>query len=106
MHTRQAIIKPLDQDYDKLNQFVHDLRTHSMYRPIVEQLMSMPGFVTKEYNMIEDKSGVTFISKITFDNKENFDNCLNEESYQSLWIYLELMATQSGLSFEVSDFGH
>ena len=104
MWTRKAILKSLDTtDFEKLPNFIHELRTHSMYRPIVEDLIAKPGFVKKEYIMRDDKEGQTFFSIITFDTKENFDAYINEESNQSIWVYLELSAIQNDLSIEIID---
>jgi hypothetical protein len=104
MWTRRATLKSLDPtDYEKLPNFVHELRTHSMYRPVIEDLKSQQGFVKKEYLMRDDKEGQTFFSTISFDSKENFDCYINEEANQSLWVYLELMAVQSDISIEIED---
>lgn len=104
MYSRTATLKSLDPaDYDRLSNFVRELRTHSMYRPITDDLIASPGFVKKEYIMRDDKDGQTFFSKVVFETKEFFDDYMNQETNQSLWIYLELMATQKGLSFELSD---
>jgi len=105
MYIRKATLKSLDaEDHNRLDNFVHSLRTHSMYRPIVEDLISKSGFVKKEYIMRDTIEGQTFFSLIAFENKESFDVYMNEESSQSLWVYLELMATQEGISFQVEDY--
>lgn len=105
MYIRKATLKSLNlDDYYHLANFVHSLRTHSMYRPIVEDLIAKPGFVKKEYIMQDTKEGQTFFSLIAFENKESFDVYMNEESSQSLWVYLEIMATQENISFQVDDY--
>ena len=104
MYSRKATLRSLDPtDFNRLSNFVHSLRTHSMYRPIVENLVARPGFVKKEYIMVDTKEGQTFYSVITFESKETFEEYMNDESTYSLWIALELMATQEGLSFSVED---
>lgn len=105
MYIRKATLKSLDpEDYYHLTNFVHSLRTHSMYRPIVDDLVAKPGFVKKEYIMRDTKEGQTFYSLIAFEDKYSFDAYMNEESSQSLWVYLEIMATQEGISFQVDDY--
>ena len=104
MWTRKATLKSLDpSDYERLPNFIHELRTHSMYRPIIEDLKSQQGFVKKEYIMRDDKEGQTFFSTISFDSKENFDAYINEEANQSLWVYLELTAIQNNISIDIED---
>jgi hypothetical protein len=104
MYSRTATLKSLDPtDFDRLPNFVHELRTHSMYRPITDDLMASPGFVRKEYIMRDEKEGQTFFSKVIFENKETFDEYMNQEANQSLWIYLELAANQRNISFTVED---
>jgi hypothetical protein len=104
MYTRKATLKSLDPtDYNRLSNFVHSLRTHSMYQPIIENLIQRSGFINKEYRMVDTKEGQTFYSIIRFENKETFDEYMDDESSQSLWIALELMANQEGISFAVED---
>jgi hypothetical protein len=104
MWTRTATLKSLDPtDFEKLPNFIHELRTHSMYRPVIEDLKSQQGFVKKEYIMRDDRDGQTFLSTVTFDTKENFDAYIEEEANQSLWVYLELMAVQKEISIDIED---
>lgn len=105
MYTRKATIKPNDRnDRDKLTEFVHQLRTSSMYKPILFSTMSKPGFVKKELSMVDTLEGQVFYSSITFATKEDFDNYFADESMQSVWEILEIMANNSDLSFEGEDF--
>jgi len=104
MWIRKATLKSLDsKDYEKLPNFIHELRTHSMYRSIIEDLKSQQGFVKKEYIMRDDKEGQVFLSIVAFDTKENFDSYINDEANQSLWVYLELMAVQNEISIDIED---
>ena len=104
MFRRKAIMKAIDtSDFHKLPNFIHQLRTHSMYQPVVEDLISRPGFIQKEYSLIDTKQGQTFYSIICFENKESFDVYFNDEVNQSLWIALELMATQEDITLELVD---
>lgn len=104
MYTRKATLKSIDpSDKTRLSNFVHSLRTHSMYQPIVENLIQRPGFVQKEYRMIDTKEGQTFYSILVFENKDYFDQYFDDEASQSLWIALELMANQEGISFNIDD---
>jgi hypothetical protein len=90
-------------DWELIPNFVHELRTNSMYRFIIEDLMARPGFIKKEHTLCEDNTGQTFFSTINFDTKENFDSYINEEANQSIWIYLELTAQQKGLIITIED---
>jgi heme-degrading monooxygenase HmoA len=104
MYIRTATMKSLDpNDHDRLSKYIRELRSHSMYRPIVEDLIALPGFVKKEYIMREDKEGETFFSTVVFDNKEAFNSYMNSEINQSLWEYLKIMAEAEGISFEMID---
>jgi hypothetical protein len=104
MYIRKATLKSLDpSDHSRLSNFVHALRTHSMYQPIVENLVQRPGFLQKEYRMVDNKEGQTFYSILVFESKEYFDQYFEDESSQSLWIALELMANQEGISFNIED---
>jgi hypothetical protein len=104
MWTRKATLKSMDPtDFERLPNFVHELRTHSMYRPVIQDLMSKTGFVKKEYIMRDDNNGQTFFSTVSFDTKENFDAYINEEANQSLWEYLELTALQTEISIFIED---
>jgi len=104
MYGRIATMKPLDQnDWEIIPNFIHELRTNSMYRFIVEDMMSRPGFVKKEHTVREDNQGQTFFSCIVFDSKENFDLYINEESTESLWTFVEISATQKGLTMTIED---
>lgn len=104
MYCRVAKITTLNSnDWDSIPDFVHELRTNSLYKFIVEDLIARPGFVKKEHTMREDKDGQTFFSSIVFDSKENFDLYINEESNQSLWIFVELSASQRGLTVVMED---
>lgn len=104
MFRRKAAMKAIDtSDFHKLANFVHQLRTHSMYQPIVEDLIARPGFVQKEYSMVDTKEGQTFYSIICFEDKDSFDSYFEDEANQSLWVALELMATQEDITFEYVD---
>lgn len=104
MYIRRATVKSLDPtDREKLANFIHNLRTHSMYRPIIDELIASPGFVKKEYIMRDDKDGETFFSTVEFDSQETFNNYINNEVNQSLWDYLKIMAEQEGFSISVID---
>lgn len=104
MWTRKATMKSMDPaDYERLPNFIHELRTHSMYRPVIEDLKSQTGFIKKEYIMKDDRSGQTFYSTVSFDTQENFDAYINQESNQSLWVYLELSALQNEIFIEIED---
>ena len=104
MYIRTATMKSLDStDRNRLPNFIHELRSHNMYNPIVEGLVALPGFVKKEYIMRDDKTGETFFSTIEFDNKKDFDDYLNSEVYQSLWEYICIMAEAEGISVSIND---
>jgi hypothetical protein len=104
MYIRKATLKSLDPtDFNRLPNFVHSLRTHSMYQPVISNLIQRPGFVQKEYRMVDTKEGQTFYSILVFENKDYFDQYFDDESSQSLWIALELMANQEGISFSIQD---
>ena len=104
MYARIATITTTDKDnWESIPNFVHELRTNSLYRFIVEDLIARPGFVKKEHTMCEDKTGQTFYSSVIFDSKENFDIYISEESNQSLWTFVELSAGQQGLNFQIED---
>ncbi len=104
MYARIAKITPTNtEDWESIPNFVHELRTNSLYRFIVEDLIARPGFIKKEHTMCEDKNGQTFFSSIVFDSKENFDLYINEESNQSLWTFVELSASQRGLEISIED---
>jgi len=105
MHIRQVTLKSLDpEDYSRLPNFVHSLRTHSMYKSIVDAFISTPGFIKKESIIRESKEGQFFLSLIFFEDKESFDNVINDETFQGIHIYLELMCTQEGISYEIKDY--
>jgi hypothetical protein len=102
--SRRGIFKPIDKaDYQKLPDFVHELRTHNMYRAIVEDLMARPGFIRKEYIMQEDKEGQSLISQVIFENQESFDAYIKTEEITSLWEYLKISAEMNGLTCTVED---
>ena len=101
---RRGIFKPVNQkDYDTLPNFVHELRTHNMYRSIVEDMISRPGFVKKEYIMRETKEGQEFISQVVFENQETFDAYMKSEGIVSLWEYLKISAEMIDLTHHVED---
>jgi hypothetical protein len=103
-YIKQAVLTSSDKnDYERLQNFIHELNTHSMYRPIVESMIAMPGFVKKEYTMRDDKEGQTFISLIEFDSLEGWTAYQNDESVSSLWDYLEIMAEHAGINFSLSE---
>jgi heme-degrading monooxygenase HmoA len=101
---RQGIFKSIDTaDYQKLPNFVHELRTHNMYRAIVEDLISRQGFIKKEYIMRETKAGQEFISQIVFEDQETFDAYMKSEEIISLWEYLKISADMNDLTFDIED---
>lgn len=104
MWKRTAEIQNLDfNDYEKLSNFIHELRSHSMYKFIVDDLKQRVGFIRKEHILREDNQSQTFYSTIIFDTEENLKNYADEESIQSLWTYLELSSTQQGFTFKMYD---
>lgn len=101
---RRGIFRPIDnKDYNTLPNFVHELRTHNMYRSIVEDMMSRPGFVKKEYIMRETINGQEFISQVVFENQETFDLYMKSEGIVSLWEYLKISAEMINLTHHVED---
>lgn len=91
------------EDYDKLTNFIYELRGNSMYRFVVDDLKQRPGFIRKEYSVSEDLTSQTFYSSIVFDTEENLKNYTEEEAIQSLWEFLELSATQRNFTYECFD---
>ncbi len=105
MYTRKATLSPTDvEDRTKMPEFIHMLRTHSMYNPILQAMFKTPGFVKKEYSMVDTLDSQIFKSSVTFDSKESFDNYINEESNQSIWEFLELLSIQNGFNFTLEDY--
>lgn len=104
MYSRKAVLQSQDPtDYNRLRNFAHELASHSMYQPILNELKSWPGFVRKEHTMIDDIHGQTFVSQIIFEDKAAFDSYIGDESHASLWDYLFIIADQNGISVEVID---
>ena len=105
MYIRTTTMKSLDPtaDQNRLANFIHGLRSHNMYRPIIEDLIALPGFVKKENIIREDKTGETFINTIEFDNEKAFYDYMNSEINQSLWEYLCIMAEAEGISVSMED---
>jgi heme-degrading monooxygenase HmoA len=101
---RRGTFRPIDNtDYETLLTFVHELRTHNMYRGIVEDMKSRPGFVRKEHTMRETKEGQEFISQVEFEDQETFNSYMNSEEIVSLWEYLKISAEMSDLTHNVED---
>lgn len=104
MYGRIATMQPLDKNnWETIPNFINELRTNSLYRYIVEDMMARPGFVKKEHTVREDKNGQTFLSCIAFDTKESFDLYIGDEIAESIWTYVEITANQKGLSITIED---
>jgi hypothetical protein len=99
-----ATIKPKNmEDREILVRFFYDITSHTMYTPIIDELMNSPGFFKKEMVMVENKEGRVATNKIVFVDKETFDEYVNNEAHQSLWDYLTVLAEEAGLSIEITD---
>jgi len=104
MFARMATIKPKNmEDREILVRFFYDITSHTMYTPIIDELMNSPGFFKKEMVMVENKEGRVATNKIVFVDKETFDEYVNNEAHQSLWDYLTVLAEEAGLSIEITD---
>lgn len=104
MYSRKAVLTSKDpSDHGRLRRFAHEISTHNMYQPIIDQLKQIPGFVSKEHIMIDNLQGETFISQICFENQETFENYINDESISSLWDYLSIVAEQAGIDVSITD---
>ena len=105
MHiARQVTFRTDDpHDYETIPNFIHNLRTNSMYRFVVEDLMARPGFVKKEYIMREDRSGQSFISQVVFEDWDTFNEYMSSETVESIWEFLKISAEQSNISYELFD---
>lgn len=102
--TRKVVFRTIDSgDYDTIPNFIHTLRTNSMYRYVVEDLMARPGFIKKEYIMREDKTGQSFISQIFFEDWDTFNTYMNTEETESIWEFLKISAGQSGITYDLTD---
>lgn len=104
MYARVATIKPKNmEDRDVLISFFYDITNHSMYTPLVDELMNSPGFVKKEMTMTDDKQGRVATSKIVFADTDTFNEYVNNEAHQSMWDYLTVMAEEVGLTVDITD---
>jgi len=104
MFARMATIKPKNmEERDTVNKFFFEITNHSMYTPILDELMNSPGFVRKEMVIVDDLNGRVATSKIIFADQENFNNYVNNEVNESMWDYLTVMAEESGLTVEVKN---
>ena len=104
MYSRKAIFNSVDpENKSGLLDFFYGIFGHSMYAPIVDELVNNPGFVKKEMVMVEDKIGRSATTQIIFDNEENFNAYVKNEAYESMWEYLKIMAEQAGISIDIED---
>lgn len=90
-------------DYETIPNFAYNLRSNSMYRFIVEDLVNQPGFVVKESIMREDKEGQHFISQVIFEDWDTFNSYMLRDEIASIWEYLRITATQYNLDWKVED---
>lgn len=104
MYSRRAILRSKDPtDYERLRNFAYSLGSHSMYRPIIEEMLAAPGFVRKEHTMVDERAGQIFLSSVIFADKESFDAYMSNEANESLWEYLKISAEQSEVELEMYD---
>lgn len=103
-YIKQASFVPNDNnDKDSLVQFWLQLTNNSMYRPIVDEIAKLPGFVKREITMTDDGNCVTAISKLVFSDIDNFQGYIEHEGYQSIWEYVRIMAENDNIHCEISE---
>jgi hypothetical protein len=98
---RRTVIRSVDlTDYRKLRAWVFSLSEHSMYEPILSDLIAMPGFV-KKTSIIEDTpKGQVFINEVLFSSKETADVYFGYEGVETLWEWLKITADAEGFVIE------
>lgn len=103
-YIKQAIFYPNDHtNKDSLTRFWLQLTNNSMYRPIIDEISQLPGFVKREIIMTDDGSRVTAISKLIFADSDSFKVYIEHEGYQSIWEYVKIMAENDDIHCEISD---
>lgn len=84
-------------------EFTHILKSQSMYNYLIEDLMSADGFVRKEMNVIEDKTGQYYSSLIVFKDKETFDTYMDRDEIASIYETVRIIAAQKGIELTVTN---
>jgi hypothetical protein len=100
---RQAEFRPKpDADREAIMKYFMGICTHSMYRPLVEDVAKISGFVAKELVIIDEDWGTWAVNRVIFSSQEGLDTYTANEAWASTWEYLKIMADQVGLDCTVS----
>lgn len=103
-YIKQAIFYPNDNtNKDSLTQFWIHLTNNSMYRPIINEISQLPGFVKREIIITDDRVRATAISRIVFADSDSFKIYIEHEGYQSVWEYVKIMAENDDIHCEISN---
>lgn len=104
MYGRTAIFKTVKQDNRLiLTEFIHGITSNMMYESMTNEMINTPGFIRREFLIVDDETGCTAVSRIIFENEENFNNYLNNEMYEMIWEYLQVTAEGIGIKITVED---
>lgn len=103
LHIQQVTFLSRNSDKDSIIQFLLNLTSNSLYRPIVEEISRIPGYVRRETIIVDDINGTSVSTRIIFNDPDSFLLYDQNEGHQSIWEYVKIMADTADIDCEITN---